>query len=211
MRPQGASASSASRAGVVAADAGDAGVAAQIHDELAQDRADPLWPGPRPGARLPVLPVLALRAADRLAVDGDGRQPAGVHDLGSHGFWDRWLLGRLAASGDQLALPAYEYSATRLKCRYSGPQEASQVLCRPSRGMRPDPARPLLLAAASENTHAAWEQYGAIIFWLHRPGSVPDEASARCEPRWQHLRTGRRSQAGDDVTADAARIGTSDG
>ena len=34
---------------------------------------------------------------------------------------------------------------------------------------------------------AAWECYGAIIFWLHRPGLRTEDVAERCRPYWQRL------------------------
>ena len=110
--------------------------------------------------------------------------------LGSphYAFWNDWLLERLVESGDPRALPAFERWATRLHTDTPSHQEAARCYALAVRGwaqLQPDP--PPLADVGKGDAHAAWEHYAAIIFWLHRPGASPAEASRRCEPHWRHL------------------------
>ncbi len=36
-------------------------------------------------------------------------------------------------------------------------------------------------------THAAWQAYGEIIFWLYKPGLHEQEVVAMCVPLWEFL------------------------
>ena len=46
---------------------------------------------------------------------------------------------------------------------------------------------PPQLASCQTDDEAAWQCYGAIIFWLCRPGLSDEEVTARCTPHWQRL------------------------
>jgi hypothetical protein len=122
--------------------------------------------------------------------------------LGSphYGFWNDWLLEHLVESRDPRALPAYERWATCLRTDTPSPHEAARCYALAVRGwaqLMPDP--PSLADAAIDDAHAAWGHYGAIIFWLHRPGTTAAEISSRCSPHWQSLRGGLLHAAADPL------------
>ena len=107
----------------------------------------------------------------------------------SYGFWNDWLLERLIEAGDRQALPAFERWATCLYTDTPSYQEAARCYALAVRGWAQfQPGPPPLADAGSGDAHAAWEHYGAVLFWLHRPGVSPAEAARQCEPHWQHLR-----------------------
>lgn len=122
--------------------------------------------------------------------------------LGSphYGFWNDWLLDNLLESGDPRALPAFERWATSLRTDTPSPREIARCYALAVCGwaqLMPDP--PELACFADDDARAAWECYGAIIFWLHRPGVTPDEASCQCAPQWQRLNAGLLHAAADPL------------
>jgi hypothetical protein len=122
--------------------------------------------------------------------------------LGSphYGFWSDWLLENLIESGDPRALPAYERWATSLRTDTPSPREAARCymlgVCGWAQLM---PGPPELDGSADNDARAAWECYGAIIFWLHRPGVAPEEASRQCAAHWQRLNTSLLHAAADPL------------
>jgi hypothetical protein len=122
--------------------------------------------------------------------------------LGSphYGFWSDWLLENLLESEDPRALPAYERWATSFRTDTSSPREAARCYMLGVCGwaqLMPDP--PELDGSADSDARAAWECYGAIIFWLHRPGTDPEEASCQCAPHWQRLNADLLHAAADPL------------
>jgi hypothetical protein len=130
-----------------------------------------------------------------------------------YGFWNDWLLEHLVESGDPRALPAYERWATRLHSDTPSPQEAARSYALAVRGWAQLAPEPPQLAGAADDTYAAWGNYGAIMFWLHRPGITPAEADRRCAPHWQHLRTGLLHAAADPLywLDSASQLASEDG
>jgi Nuclease-related domain len=111
--------------------------------------------------------------------------------LGSpaYGFWNDWLLQQLLESGDQRALPAYERWATHLHKDNSMIQEVAKCYTLAVQGWAQFVPSPPTLTDVHDDTHAAWECYGAIVYWMHRPGMDPAQAATQCAPYWQRLRT----------------------
>jgi hypothetical protein len=62
--------------------------------------------------------------------------------------------------------------------------------------LMPDPPR---LADAQGDDQAAWECYGAIIFWMHRPGLGLAEYKDEAKPYWRRLETGLLPAATDPL------------
>ena len=98
-----------------------------------------------------------------------------------------WLLQQLIESGDQRAVLAYQRWVTRLNTDTPSHQEAVVCYTLAVQGWAQFMPEPAALADASDDTHAAWECYGAIIFWMHRPGLTPAGVRGQCTPYWQRL------------------------
>ncbi len=103
------------------------------------------------------------------------------------GLTNDWILRELVASADRAALPALEYRATRLELSgfYAQGSTASYLLAMQGCALHMD--EPPQLASCQTDDEAAWQCYGAIIFWLFRPGLSDEEAAARCASHWQRL------------------------
>ena len=121
--------------------------------------------------------------------------------LGSpaYGFFNDWLLQQLIESGDQRAVPAYERWATRLNTDTPSHQEAVVCYTAAVQGWAQFMPEPAALGDASDDTHAAWECYGAIIFWTHRPGLAPAEVRGQCAAYWQRLQNELLPAAADPL------------
>jgi hypothetical protein len=121
--------------------------------------------------------------------------------LGSphYGFWNDWLLQQLVESRDPRALPAYERWATTLHLDSSNPQEAVRCYALAVQGWAQLMPEPPELAGSEDDACAAWKCYGAIIFWMHRPGITPAETCRQCALHWQRLRTSLLHAAADPL------------
>jgi hypothetical protein len=121
--------------------------------------------------------------------------------LGSpaYGFWNDWLLQQLLESGDQRALPAYERWATRLHTDNPMTQEIAKCYTLAVQGWAQLMPSPPTLADVPDEPHAAWECYGAIVYWMHRLGLDPGRATIQCAPYWQRLRTELLPAAADPL------------
>jgi hypothetical protein len=105
----------------------------------------------------------------------------------SYGFWDDWLLRELINSGDRKALPAFERWATQLCTDDPTLQEVVSSYTLAIRGWAQFMDSPPRLINDQSDERAAWECYGAIIFWLYRPGLSTEDIAGRCQPYWQRL------------------------
>jgi hypothetical protein len=103
-----------------------------------------------------------------------------------YGFWNDWLLSELVKAGDPKALPAFKHWATCLNpdtifqqgwtaCYLLAIQGCALFLEEPPE------------VDAQTNDQAAWQCYGAILFWMHRPQFDSREIRTRCAPYWQRL------------------------
>ena len=106
----------------------------------------------------------------------------------SYGFWNDWLLRELINSGDRRALPAFERWATQLYTDNPMFQEVVSSYTLAIRGWAQFMESPPRLINDQSDERAAWECYGAIIFWLYRPGLSTEDIAGRCELYWQRLR-----------------------
>jgi hypothetical protein len=121
--------------------------------------------------------------------------------LGSphYGFWNDWLLQQLTESRDPRALPAYERWTTALHTDTPNPQEAVRCYVLAVQGWAQLMPEPPELAGSGGDARAAWECYGAVIFWMHRPSITPAEICHQCAPHWQRLRTSLLHAAADPL------------
>ena len=115
------------------------------------------------------------------------------------GFFNDWLLQQLIESGDQKAVLAYQRWATHLNTDNPSNQEAVACYTLAVQGWAQFMQEPPALADANDDTHAAWECYGAIIFWMHRPGLTPAEVRGQCAPYWQRLQNELLPAAADPL------------
>jgi hypothetical protein len=117
----------------------------------------------------------------------------------AYGFLNDWLLQHLVESGDQRAVLAYQRWATHLNTDSPSHQEAVVCYTLAVQGWAQFMQEPPVLAGTSDDTHAAWECYGAIIFWMHRTGPTPAEVSSRCAPYWRRLQNELLPAAADPL------------
>jgi hypothetical protein len=117
----------------------------------------------------------------------------------AYGFLNDWLLQQLIESSDQRAVLAYQRWATRLNTDSPSHQEAVVCYTLAVQGWAQFMQEPPALAGASDDTHAAWECYGAIIFWMHRTGLTPAEVRGQCAPYWQRLQNELLPAAADPL------------
>jgi hypothetical protein len=117
----------------------------------------------------------------------------------SYGFWNDWLLKELIKSGDRVSLPAFEHWATDLYTENTMTQEVISCYTLAVQGWAQFMESPPGLVNAETGDRAAWECYGAIIFWLSRPGLMAEEVVRRSAPYWQRLQSELRLAAVDPL------------
>lgn len=115
----------------------------------------------------------------------------------SHGFWNDWLLRRLIDFADQHTLPAFERWATKLNTDTPFIQAVGSCYALAMEGCAQFLATPPLLKESRSQDEEAWQCYGGIIFWLHRPGLSDKNITEHCAPLWQKLSTELAPAAAD--------------
>jgi len=105
----------------------------------------------------------------------------------AYGLTNDWLLTELARSGDRAALPALEHWATHLDSEGFYRQGSTACYLLAVQGCASFLDEPPQLADCQTDDQAAWQSYGAIIFWMYRPQLGDEEVTARCAPHWQQL------------------------
>ena len=103
------------------------------------------------------------------------------------GLTNDWILRELVASADRAALPALKHWATRLELSGFYPQGSTASYLLAVQGCALHMDEPPQLASCQTDGEAAWQCYGAIIFWLYRPGLSDEEAATLCAPHWRRL------------------------
>ena len=103
------------------------------------------------------------------------------------GLTNDWLLRELAASADRAALPALQHWATHLEQSGFYPQGSTACYLLAMQGCALHMDTPPQLASCQTDDQAAWQCYGAIIFWLDKAGLSDEEVTARCASHWQQL------------------------
>ena len=103
------------------------------------------------------------------------------------GLTNDWILRELTASADRAALPALQHWATRLELSGFYPQGSTASYLLAMQGCALHMDEPPQLASCQTDDEAAWQCYGAIIFWLFRPGLSNEKAAAQCASHWQRL------------------------
>jgi hypothetical protein len=103
------------------------------------------------------------------------------------GLTNDWILRELTASAERAALPALQHWATRLELSGFYPQGSTASYLLAMQGCALHMDEPPQLDNCQTDDEAAWQCYGAIIFWLFRPGLSDEEAAALCASHWQQL------------------------
>jgi len=103
------------------------------------------------------------------------------------GLTNDWILRELVTSADRAALPALQHWATRLELSGFYPQGSTASYLLAMQGCALHMDEPPQLASCQTDDEAAWQCYGAIIFWLFRPGLSEEETAPRCASHWQLL------------------------
>jgi hypothetical protein len=117
----------------------------------------------------------------------------------SYGFWTDWLLRELINFADQATLPAFEHWATDLYTENAMTQEVISRYALAVQGWAQFMDSPPRLVDAETGDRAAWECYGAISFWLYRPGLTVQEVIERAAPYWRRLQGELRLAAADPL------------
>lgn len=115
------------------------------------------------------------------------------------GAWNDLILRRLLAYDDPQALPAFERWATQLDTKNIVVHEVTDCFILGVLGCAKFMDQPPRLVHNQSPERAAWECYGAIIFWMHRPGLKPDEVTSYCQRYWQRLQTELLPAAADPL------------
>jgi NACHT domain len=124
----------------------------------------------------------------------------------SYGAWNDVLLSDLVQSGDATALPAFQRWATQLDIDNPVVQEVAQCYVLAMQGCAQFMTEPPELPDSQDGDRAAWGCYGAIIFWLTRPGVDRAEVTEKCAPYWQRLSTTLLTHAADPLTRMATAV-----
>jgi len=115
------------------------------------------------------------------------------------GLTNDWILRELVTCGDRAALPALQHWATRLELSGFYPQGSTASYLLAMQGCARHMDEPPQLASHQTDDEAAWQCYGAIIFWLFRPDLSDEEATARCASHWRQLAGPLLSAAADPL------------
>ena len=126
----------------------------------------------------------------------------------SYGAWNDVLLSDLVQSGDAAALPAFQRWATQLDSNNPAVQEVAQCYVLAMQGCAQFMTEPPELSGSQDGDRAAWGCYGAIIFWLNRPGLDGVEVTEKCATYWQRLNSTLLPQAADPLTRMATTVVT---
>jgi hypothetical protein len=106
--------------------------------------------------------------------------PRGAFDVG-------WILARLIETGSEGSLPAFLRFTTGLDDDSMFPQEVAAQFVLAHVGCAKYLQMPVRLADVTTDDRRAWQYYGEILFWLHKPGLTPAEVKHRCDPLWDSL------------------------
>jgi len=111
--------------------------------------------------------------------------------LGAPGYYcfTDWILRELLRLDDQRALPAFVRWGQSIDTTSCSPQDTTACYVLGVRGC----ARHLKeLPGATEpqsDVERTWQAYGAILFWLYKPGLSLPERRALSAPWWERLRS----------------------
>lgn len=117
----------------------------------------------------------------------------------SYGAWDDLLLYDLVRSGDRAALPAFQRWATQLDTSNPVIHEVTNCYFLAIQGCAQFMTEPPELADSQDTDRAAWGCYGAIAFWMTRPGLTMPEVKVKAAPYWQRLNSALLAAASDPL------------
>ena len=118
----------------------------------------------------------------------------------SYGAWNDVLLSDLVQSGDATALPAFQRWATQLDSDNPAVREVVECYVLAMQGCAQFMIEPPELPGSQDGDRAAWGCYGAIIFWLTRPGLDKVEVTEKCALYWRRLNSTLLPQAADPLS-----------
>jgi NACHT domain len=124
----------------------------------------------------------------------------------SYGAWNDVLLSDLVQSGDAAALPAFQRWAAQLDSDNPAVREVAECYVLAMQGCAQFMTEPPELPGSQDGDRAAWGCYGAIIFWLTRPGLDKAEVTEKCAPYWRRLNSTLLPQAADPLTRMATAV-----
>jgi hypothetical protein len=110
-----------------------------------------------------------------------------------------WALGELRKYDDPIVLPAFQHFASAINTKAFSTQEAIANFCRAVAGCARFLEEPTPLRSPATDEGKAWEAYGAILFWLAKPGLTDDDRRMACAPHWQRLETDFAFEAVDPL------------
>lgn len=110
-----------------------------------------------------------------------------------------YSLSKLLEADDPRTLPAFERFVKELDDEAFCPQDAAKRFVLGHMGCARYLDAPRQLEDMSTEDRCAWQCYGEIIFWLHKPGLTETEVISRCEPLWKSLRTDLAFEAVDPL------------
>jgi hypothetical protein len=126
----------------------------------------------------------------------------------SYGYWTSWILAELLATGNPSAVPAFRHWASSIDPNTYSRQEAAANFLLACAGCGLHLPAPLALVSPATEEGRAWQTYGAIVYWLFRPGITAEERRAACAAMWELLRGELAFEAVDPLfrMAEARRI-----
>lgn len=110
-----------------------------------------------------------------------------------------YSLSKLLEVDDQRTLPAFERFARELDDAAVCAQDVAKCFVLGHMGCARYLDSPRQLEDLSTEDRLAWQCYGEIIFWLHKPGLPDKEVIRRCEPLWNSLRADLAFEAVDPL------------
>jgi hypothetical protein len=115
---------------------------------------------------------------------------AGALHARTYAAWTGWLLRELVKAHSSHGLQAFRRWSSELQLDSVMRQEVGSVYATAVEGYALFAAEPPQLAGAGESADLkAWQCYGEIIFWMHRPWLDETKVRARCEPVWSRLQS----------------------
>jgi hypothetical protein len=110
-----------------------------------------------------------------------------------------WTLAELRRYDDPVVIPALQRFASAIDPSAIMPQEAVSCYIHGVAGCAQFLDSPPELNSPTTDDGKAWNAYGAILFWLHKPALSDDVRRAACSPLWRRLETELAFEAVDPL------------
>jgi hypothetical protein len=110
-----------------------------------------------------------------------------------------WIIAELLKAGDEKSLPAFVLWSLGINPRCGSHQDATRTFLLAVIGCAQFLREPLPFVKLETDAERAWETYGAILFWIHKPGLTLEETRAKCASLWNRLRTELAFEAVDPL------------